>query len=225
MSKYVEMSFRGAFDYLISYPEDFNENKKYPVLMFLHGAGTRGPEMSVLENNGNWKRLCEKVGEQAIVVAPHCVVIDWNEIMSHIIAFCEEIRSYAFVDTTRFYLTGNSMGGYGTWELSILRPEFFAAVVPVCGGGMSWNAKRLVDTPVWAFHGMLDPTVPFTDSVNMVNGVNKAGGNARLTVYENLLHNCWTTCYEESELYEWLFAQQKTEARELEETIKGEIYG
>ena len=113
------------------------------------------------------------------------------------------------IDPTRIYLTGLSMGGYGTWHMAVTYPQKFAAVVPICGGGgwMYGFPKRvcaLKDVPVWAFHGALDPVVPLQASQDLVNALNECGGEARLTIYPEALHDSWTQTYDNPELYQWL---------------------
>ena len=105
---------------------------------------------------------------------------------------------------------GASMGGYGVWQMGMSLPEHFAAMIPICGGGLFWNAARLVNIPVWAFHGKDDPTVPPTQSIQMVDAVNAAGGNAVLTLLDNTAHNCWNYAYGLRELYDWLLIHKKT---------------
>ena len=103
-------------------------------------------------------------------------------------------------------MTGGSMGGYATWQLAMSMPEYFAAIAPVCGGGMYWNARRIVNIPIWAFHGGKDPTVFPEESKKMVDAVNKRGGNAKLTIYPENGHDAWTDTYSNPELYRWLLS-------------------
>ncbi|MBQ3506514.1 MAG: hypothetical protein IJA89_07075, partial [Clostridia bacterium] len=98
-------------------------------------------------------------------------------------------------------------GGYTTWQMAMTHPEWFAAIVPICGGGMYWNAARLKDMGVWAFHGADDKTVLPEESEKMVNRVNVCGGNAKLTVYEGVAHNAWTPAFQTKELWDWLFTK------------------
>jgi predicted peptidase len=107
----------------------------------------------------------------------------WYDLFEKLRAFVKMIISCGFVDPSRLYLTGNSMGGYGAWQLAMSLNDAFAAVIPVCGGGMYWNAGRLKNTPVWAFHGAKDRVVFCEESQKMVNAVNKRGGCAKLTIY------------------------------------------
>ena len=112
------------------------------------------------------------------------------------------------VDPERIYLMGTSMGGYGAWQLAMTMPEYFAALIPICGGGMRWNVSRLLQIPVWAFHGTKDPTIPMEESVLLVDELNRIGGDARLTRLEGVGHNCWDYVYAQKELFEWVLAQK-----------------
>ena len=101
------------------------------------------------------------------------------------------------------------MGGYAVWQLAMSRPQLYAAIVPICGGGMYWNAAKLKTLPVWAFHGSIDDVVYLEESQKMVNAVNRAGGNAKLTICDNVCHNSWLNAYNSKELFDWLFTQTK----------------
>ena len=107
------------------------------------------------------------------------------------------------------------MGGYGSWELAISRPELFAAFTPLCGGGMYWQAPRLKDLPIRAYHGALDTTVKVSESISMVNAVNKAGGHAELVIYPDLSHNCWDRTFSDPAYYTWLFSHSKEQEVQL----------
>ena len=137
-----------------------------------------------------------------------------------------EVTAYDSVDRSRVYLMGSSMGGYATWQLAMSMPTAFAAIVPICGGGMYWNAARLVNVPVRAFHGALDHTVLVEESVKMVDAVNKNGGNAKLTVYPNNGHDAWSDTYSNPEVYEWLLGNVNKNDLELKDEYKeSKIYG
>ena len=112
------------------------------------------------------------------------------------------------VDKSRVYVVGTSMGGYATWQLAMSRPELFAAIIPICGGGMYWNAGRLIHMGVWAFHGEEDITVFPQESKKMVDVINANGGSAKLTIYEKTSHDAWTKTFENKEVWEWLLAHK-----------------
>jgi predicted peptidase len=107
------------------------------------------------------------------------------------------------------YLTGLSMGGFGTWSLAAAHPEKFAAIAPICGGGEPRTARRLKSIPTWVFHGAKDPTVPLARSEAMVQALKKAGGDVKFTVYRDAGHDSWTETYNNPKLYEWFLAHSK----------------
>ncbi|MBQ8610841.1 MAG: prolyl oligopeptidase family serine peptidase [Oscillospiraceae bacterium] len=150
-----------------------------------------------------------------MTVAPQCSADTWFDLWEHLEALAEEIVRLPYADTERIYLMGSSMGGYGTWQLAMSMPTLFAAIVPICGGGMYWNAGRLVNVPVWAFHGGKDPTVYVEESKKMVDAVNRAGGNAKLTVYPENGHDAWSDTYSNEEVFRWLLQQKKAGVAEL----------
>ena len=118
------------------------------------------------------------------------------------------------------------MGGYGTWQLAMSLPELFAAIVPVCGGGMYWNASRLVNIPIWAFHGAKDTTVFKEESIKMVDAVNKCGGKAKLTIYPENGHDAWSDTYKNPEVFDWLLSNTNENSVKLIDKYKdSNIYG
>ncbi|MDO5478146.1 MAG: prolyl oligopeptidase family serine peptidase [Clostridia bacterium] len=195
--------------YVIEYPLGYEEGKRYPVLMHIHGAGGRGTDISIIENHFLLRTLREKKESRFIVVSPQCYADTWFEIFEQLTEFIAFIREESYTDKERFYLAGSSMGGYTTWQMAMTRPSWFAAIVPVCGGGMYWNAARLKDVPVWAHHGLLDPVVKVEESIKMVNAVNANGGSAKLSIYENVGHNSWENAFSNEEVYEWLLSHKK----------------
>ena len=199
------LMFEGM-QYIIRRPEGYREGEKYPVLLFLHGAGTRGRDIRVLENNPFFKLTAQHADLPFVTVAPLCHSETWFDLFETLKRLVAMIQAADFADPDRIYLMGASMGGYGTWQLAISMPEAFAAIVPICGGGMYWDAGRLKKVPVWAFHGDSDPTVFPEESVKMVNAVNKRGGSAKLTVYPDTKHDAWTATYQNREVFEWLLS-------------------
>jgi len=113
------------------------------------------------------------------------------------------------VDMNRVYLCGSSMGAYTSWQVAMSHPEWFAALVPVCGGGMYWNAARLKDLPIWAFHGALDATVLPEETLHMVAAVNRNGGNAKITIFPDVKHDAWVRAFGDDKMWEWMFSQER----------------
>lgn len=215
----------GKLTYLVKYPEGFSESGKYPVLFFLHGAGTRGTSIEPLVNNPFFK-ITNGMNLPFVIVAPLCSENTWFDLFEHLTALVKEVARLPYTDEKRIYLTGNSMGGYGTWQLAMSMPEYFAAIVPVCGGGMYWNAWRLKNVAVWAFHGALDKCVFPTESEKMIDIAKQAGTEAKLTIYPEAGHDAWTPTYSNPEVFEWLLKHESKLKVELEEKYTdSEIYG
>ena len=131
-----------------------------------------------------------------------------------LVALLDHIVKTYKVDEDRIYLTGLSMGGYGSWRLAADHPERFAAVVPICGAGKTADAERLKNLPIWAWHGTDDPAVPFQSSTEMVEAIKQAGGtNIRFTSLEGIGHNSWEAAYASPDLYQWLEKQSASKNR------------
>ena len=206
VTKMEEKIFEGL-TYLVSYPEGFCEEKKYPLVVYLHGRGCRMASTEKLHKATSLAHLRERQTERGfLIIAPHCPSGSWNEWMMLLIRLVEYARALPYVDETRLYLTGNSMGGYGTWELSLLRPDWFAASMPICGGSIPGMAKQLVGLPIRTFHGLRDKTVDPIESLQMVKAVNLTGGYAELFLYSELSHNCWDAVYTDEKNYDWMFS-------------------
>ena len=203
-------------DYVLNYPTNFDSSKKYPLVIYLHGAGGRGRDINVIVNHPFFSESAPFLTD-AVSVAPQCYSDSWFNIFEQLQDYLEAMIALDYVDKSRVYMLGASMGGYGTWQMAESRPELFAAIVPICGGGMYWNTGRLKDMGVWAFHGADDKTVLCEESVKMVEGVNKRGGNAKLTIYENTPHNAWTPTFRNAEMWKWLFEQRSAYAAEKSE--------
>ena len=201
--------------YVVKYPIGYKEGEKYPVLLFLHGAGTRGTDITALEQNVLFTDSEVVDRYPFVTVAPLCHGNSWFDHFETLRRFVLAILEMPYTDSERVYVIGNSMGGYGTWALGMSMPECFAAIVPICGGGMYWNAEQLKHTPVWAFHGALDETVYPEESKKMVDAVNLFGGKAKLTIYPDCQHHSWEPAFKMPELYEWLLEQKNTKVKEI----------
>ena len=191
--------------YLLFLPEGYGEKKQaWPMILFLHGAGERGSDLKKVKKHGPPKIVEKQKDFPFILVSPQCPADEWwTEKDEVLINLLDDIVAQYDVDVHRIYLTGLSMGGYGTWTLACQYPERFAAIVPICGGGKRFMARRLKDLPIWAFHGAQDRVVPLKESEEMVNTIKAVGGNAKLTVYPNAGHDSWTETYDNQELYDW----------------------
>lgn len=181
-----------------------------PLVIYIHGAGARGNDISKMPTNmGPIGEINKGRQLDAIVAMPQCPYDTWFEVFPVLLEFIDEMRHSPLVDVNRVYLCGSSMGAYTAWQIGMSRPEWFAALVPVCGGGMYWNAGRLKDVPIWAFHGALDPAVLPEESIHMVAEVNSFGGNAKLTVYPDVGHEAWVRAFADDEMWNWMFKQKK----------------
>lgn len=191
---------------VIRYPKDFTKTKKYPVILFLHGAGSRGNDINVLRNNPYFTITEKHKDFPFISVAPQCNKDNWFMLMHVLQEIVYKLVKTDFTDTERIYAVGPSMGGYAVWQLAMNMPHAFAAIIPICGGGMYWNVRRLMGTSVWAFHGDSDTAVYPEESVKMVKKINDVGGNAKLTVYKNTGHDSWSETYSDYNVFEWLLS-------------------
>lgn len=195
-------------NYLLFLPESYGkDDKQWPLIMFLHGSGESGSDLSLVKKHGPPKIVETKRDFPFIVVSPQSARRGWNADV--LAALLDEIILNYQVDRDRIYLTGLSMGGYGTWSLAAAYPERFAAIVPICGGGSTEDAPRLKDLPIWVFHGAKDEAVPLKRSEEMVEAIEAAGGKVKFTVYPEAGHDSWTAAYDDPELYAWLLQQKR----------------
>ena len=187
-----------------------NKREGMPLIIQLHGAGERGEggeDLVLVDKHGFSSVIADKEFD-AIFVMPQCPNNTfWAARVESIIKFIEAVIEEYKADRNRVYLVGLSMGGYGTWFTAMARPDLFAAIAPVCGGGMAWNASTLT-MPVWAFHGALDQTVSFNQSKEMIDKLTSLGRDARLTVFENEGHSIQALAMNEK-LINWLLSKSK----------------
>ena len=145
-----------------------------------------------------------------IIASPLCEDIRWN--IDLIPALVEELSENHVIDPQRIYLTGISIGGMATWQAAIRFPSIFAAIIPICGAGDSWNAFRISHVPCWAFHGKQDEIVPVAETEKMISELSECGGTPRCTIYDDGSHDIWDRAYQNHELWDWLFSQTKQNA-------------
>ena len=199
------------FQYVKYLPKNYDESQKYPLVFFLHGAGERGEDLDVACRHGYMKYVREEGREYPFIfIAPQCPLEKyWGCYTESLLAFLDYICEELPIDKDRIYLTGLSMGGTGTFMLAMAEPNRFAAIAPVCGSGIIWNAERLTGLPVYMFHGDCDPIVPIQESVNMLTKIHENGGIARLKICYGYGHNAWDVAYGEDELAGWLLSCKK----------------
>ena len=206
-------------DYLLFLPKDYNarSTNRWPLMLFLHGAGERGSDLKKVAVHGPPKVVKSRPDFPFIVVSPQCPTDEtWSDEV--LLGLLDEVIKKHKVDTNRVYLTGLSMGGYGTWSLGLKYPERFAAIAPICGGGERIHvllssrkkAAALKSLGVWAFHGAKDNVVPPEESERMVDALKKAGvREVELTVYPEAQHDSWTETYGNEKLYEWFLKHRR----------------
>jgi predicted peptidase len=202
--------------YIVFVPHDYDGSKPQPVILFLHGAGeTKGGKKAgkqpVEVGLGPAIRQREK-SFPFITIIPQAEGLGWQAESANTkraLAMLEEVRKEYKTDPKRTYLTGLSMGGYGTWSLALAHPEMWAAIAPICGKGDPAKAAAIKDLPCWCFHGDKDTAVNVAGSRDMIAALKKAGGNPKYTEYPGVGHNSWDQAYGTDELYSWLLEQKK----------------
>jgi len=231
---YVAKVFEGSggktLPVRIMLPEGYDAQgtEQYPLVLFLHGAGERGTD--------NTKQLIHALGDFAkpenrkkypcFVIAPQCpegkqwVEVPWtlpahkqlpedSESAKLTLELISALQKQYRIDSKRLYVTGLSMGGFGTWDLITRHPQMWAAAVPVCGGADEATAERVAKLPIWAFHGDKDTVVIPARSRNMIAAIKQAGGKPLYTEYPGVGHNSWAAAYSDPKMLEWLFSQQR----------------
>jgi predicted peptidase len=204
---------------LLCLPREYNadRSRRWPLLVFLHGAGERGTHLALVAKHGPPKRVARGEDLPFLLVSPQCPHEQtWDD--DALLALLDHLIARFRVDTRRVYLTGLSMGGYGAWSLGLKHPERFAAIAPVCGGGSAGDIllanrqklRALKTLGVWAFHGARDDVVPPAESKLMVAALRKAGcRDVTLTIYPGIGHDSQTMTYDNPALYKWLLAHHR----------------
>ena len=216
--------------YVVYVPEGYDAAQSWPLIVFLHGAGERGDDGTAQTTAGIGPAIqAHPERFPAIVLMPQCPKeADWNTAHDMLNAQLEATRGAFNIDEKRIYLTGLSMGGYGTWLWGAIKTDTFAALMPICGGGdpediqqllkvgggnpygsLASRLRALATIPIWAFHGGADDVVPPDRSRTMVEAVKARGGTIRYTEYEGVGHNSWDAAYGDPEAIAWLLAQRK----------------
>jgi predicted peptidase len=219
----------GTLPYRMHIPAKIEPGRTYPLVIHMHGVGSRGTNnLNQLRNGGaDFIAWAKRQGEEFVFVAPQCPAeMRWVDslprgkkhtmkesptpAMRMAMEIIDDVRTRYPVDQGRIYVMGISMGGHATWELLQRRPELFAAALPCCGGGDSALASRLVDIPIWAFHGDRDRTVSVVRSRDMVAAIKAAGGTKiKYREYPGKGHNVWTPTFSDDSVFEWLFSQRR----------------
>jgi predicted peptidase len=209
-------------------PEKIEEGKRYPLVLFLHGAGERGNDNKAQLMHGVTSILegAEKLGTPCFMIAPQCPAGLWwapidhpkmrlsaadkpNALLDAVMALVDEKIAKHPIDPKRFHVTGLSMGGFGTWDLLGRAPEKIASAIPICGGGDPERVANFKDVPIWAFHGAADEVVPARCTREMIEALEKAGGKPKSTIYPKTGHDSWTRTYKDPEVLRWFFSASK----------------
>lgn len=205
-SKYAPTETTRYWQFLPSRYDQGDE--KWPLLLFLHGAGESGTDLEKVKIHGPPKLVVQRPEDFPLLVispqadGPAPYVDRWNaRLLAELV---DHVASEYRVDTDRLYVTGLSMGGYGTIRLVANYPDKFAAAVAVCGGGWNNYAENLARVPLWFIHGDNDAAVPVEYSITLTKAIRGKGGQPRLTILENVGHDSWTTTYNNPQTYEWL---------------------
>ena len=203
-------------DYLLFRPRGRTPRSGWPLILFLHGAGERGSNLSLVAQHGIPKIAATNAEFPFLVISPQCAAgATWRT--EDLLALLNHVTRQEKIDRRRIYATGLSMGGYAVWSLAVAYPRRFAAVAPICGGG---DAKQVIHKPgsrrralrtlpIWAFHGAHDDLVSPKESEEMVEAFRKIGNSAKLTLYPDVGHDCWTRTYENPELYDWFLSHRR----------------
>ena len=207
-----------SVSYLLYLPAEYRANEgKWPVMLFLHGRGESYGPLSLVKKWGPPQMLDRGEALPYIVVSPQCPGEEsWaqEKQQAGLVSLLDHIAGTYRVDSERVYLTGLSMGGYGSWRLAADHPDRFAAVIPICGAGKTEDAEKLKALPIWVFHGTEDSAVPFQRSTEMVDAIVAAGGKKiRFTTMEHVGHNSWSAAYATPEIYGWLKQQTVSKNR------------
>lgn len=219
----------GGLPYRLYVPRGYDRTRQYPFIVYLHGAGERGTNNeSHIARNGAPRLINElQALTSCFVMAPQCpadhrwVEVNWGERQPHkmpqqpsepmrlLMQLLDELPQEFSFDARRIYLTGISMGGFGTWDLMVRRPNFFAAAIPVCGGADNSTAPQIKHIPVWTFHGEADNVVTVGRTRGMVEAMKAAGAAIQYTEYPGAGHNSWDKAYAEAGLFEWMLVQRR----------------
>ena len=232
----------GTLGYRLLPPKVVEPGKKYPLVLFLHGSGERGTDNAIQVKYAVAFFLKPEVREKfpCYVLAPQCPPEKtWSEIKSwsgpnafsaeptaptkRVLGTLDALLKELPVDPDRLYVTGLSMGGYGTWDLLARTPERWAAAAPICGGGDAAKIVAAKDVPIWAFHGALDPIVPVARTREMIVALRGAGGQPMYSEYPYVKHDSWSPAYGEPELLPWLFAQRRGQPAVPFATVAGPL--
>ncbi len=196
-----------VYNYIAYFPPGYNGVMPFPLIYFIHGALERGHDLSKIEKHPIFTKM-KNAHLSALVLAPQCNSGErWET--SKLFSFYGDMMRFYAIDAKRVYLTGLSMGGFATWNFAGEHPGLFAAIAPICGGGLTHLAHQLKKMPVRTYHGTNDEIIPIAKSYEMNEAVKAAGGNPEFIEMKGYGHDCWTDVYLSDEFYQWLFSHRK----------------
>ena len=193
-------------NYMIYFPKDYQEGKKYPIFFHLHGAGERGNDFSIFDGYVPFS-IIEKGDSplsDIVCVLPQCPNgVTWYDILPELYEFVEYLNVQPYCLPNHFIGSGISMGGYGLYQLMMARPQLFKKAIVCCGGGMSWNAGMIKDIKIRIFHGDEDQSVYLDEAIHMYERLKGLGADVSLTIYPHTNHNCWDLTYSNFDVLKW----------------------
>jgi predicted peptidase len=196
--------------YVLFVPKDYKADKPYPLILFLHGSGESGDDGKKQVTVGLGKAVAAQADTfPFLVVFPQSKKRTWqadSDDGKRALAILDEVAKEYKVDPKRIYLTGLSMGGYGTWSMATAHPERWAAIAPICGAGDPKSAEKLKDIPCWCFHGDEDKAVPVQRSRDMIEALRAVGAHPTYFEFPGVGHNSWDDAYGIKSLYTWMLA-------------------
>ncbi|MFL5739956.1 MAG: prolyl oligopeptidase family serine peptidase [Flavisolibacter sp.] len=196
--------------YLLALPDGYGDDSalRWPLVLFLHGSGESGSDLQKVKMHGPPQLVEQGKKFPFMLISPQSDYPGgWDIEMLY--KLLQHIKKNYRVDEKRIYLTGLSMGGFGTWALAMKHPEEFAALIPVCGGGDTTTAWKLRNIPIWCFHGAKDNVVPPSSSINLVNAAKRLNPDVRFTLYPEATHNSWDLTYSNDSVYQWMLSQTR----------------
>ena len=179
--------------------------------MFLHGSGQRGNDLNQVKRHGPPKLIAARRSFPFVIVSPQCPKDHCWE-TDALVALIDEVIANSLINEDRIYVTGLSMGGYGTWSLALDYPERIAAIAPICGRSDLFRIRNISRIPAWVFHGADDPVVPLENSERMVKRLREQHTEVKFTVYPNVQHDAWTQTYNNPQLYDWLLKHHRAKS-------------
>jgi len=208
--------------YRLFVPDATARTQRLPLILYLHGGGGVGRDNQKQISGGNtagthsWTTTEAQRKHPAFVLAPQFAdsgrsprVNGWPDVAETVLDIVAAVSREFAIDADRIYVTGQSLGGYGTWDFITKHPDVFAAAVPLCGGGDPSRIGAARTLPIWAFHGGQDPVVPVTESRELIAALRRAGSPAKYTEYPDVGHDVWTRAYAEPDLADWLVTQRR----------------